>query len=101
MAVIADPFMCDEVRDRKALEDPDAAFADEPGHLLEKFDPLGTTVSSGVNSLTLSGGVFASWGCGSAAIPAGSSGTEHLRGWEARNVQIIYDYNTTFDFREE
>ena len=67
----------------------------------ETFDPLGTTVSSGVNSLTLSGGIFASWGCGSATIPAGSSGTEYLRGWEARNVQIIYDYNTTFDFREE
>ena len=67
----------------------------------ETFDPLGTTVSSGMNSLTLSGGFFASWGCGSAAIPAGSSGTEYLRGWEARNVQIIYDYNTTFDFREE
>ena len=67
----------------------------------EVFDPLGTTVSSGVNSFVLSGGSFVSWGCGSAVIPAGSSGTNYLRGWEARNVQIIYDYNTTFDFREE
>jgi len=80
---------------------PEADGAPAGDSWTETFDPLGTTVSSGVNSLTLSGGVFASWGCGSAAIPAGSSGTEHLRGWEARNVQIIYDYNTTFDFREE
>jgi len=67
----------------------------------EVFDPLGTTVSSGANSFVLSGGSFVSWRYGSAEIPAGSSGTNYLRGWEARNVQIIYDYNTTFDFREE
>ena len=65
------------------------------------FDPLCTTVSSGVNTFVLSGGVFASWGYGSASIPAGSSGTQYSRGWEARNVRIIYDYNTTFEFREE
>ena len=66
------------------------------------FDPLGTTISSGVNSFVLSGGVFASWGYGSATIPADASVTENYsRGWEARNVRIIYDYNTTFDFREE
>jgi len=80
---------------------PEAEGAPAVDSWTETFDPLGTTVSSGVNSLTLSGGSFASWGCGSAAIPGGSSGTEYLRGWEARNVQIIYDYNTTFDFREE
>ena len=66
------------------------------------FDPLGTTISSGVNSLTLSSGVFASWGYGSATIPADESVTDNYsRGWEAQNVRIIFDYNTTFDFREE
>ena len=80
---------------------PEADGAPAGNSWTEVFDPLGTTVSSGVNSFVLSGGSFVSWGCGSASIPAGSSGTNYLRGWEARNVQIIYDYNTTFDFREE
>ena len=79
-----------------------AAAPDEYGDGWTRiFDPLCTTISSGMNSFVLSGGVFASWGYGSASIPAGSSGTKYSRGWQARNVRIIYDYNTTFEFREE
>lgn len=65
------------------------------------FDPLCTTVSSGVNTLVLSGGSFASWGFGSAS---GLGGTDtpsgrYARGWQAGNVRIIYDYESVFNFK--
>lgn len=67
------------------------------------FDPLCTTVSSGANTLVLSSGCFASWGFGSAS---GLGGTDtpsgrYIRGWQAGNVKVIYDYNSTYSFKEE
>ena len=66
------------------------------------FDPLCTTVSSGANTLVLSGGVFASWGYGSASGLGGSDTVpdNYIRGWQARNVNVIYDYASNFSFRE-
>lgn len=66
------------------------------------FDPLCTTVSSGANTLVLSNNVFASWGYGSAS-DIGGPDTEpgnYIRGWQARNIQVIYDYETTFNFKQ-
>jgi hypothetical protein len=66
------------------------------------FDPLCAGVSSGANTLILSGGSFASWGYGSASAlggpdtPTGS----YVRGWQAQNVKIIYDYESFFNFKQ-
>lgn len=65
------------------------------------FDPLCTTVSSGANTLVLSGGRFASWGFGAAS---GLGGTDtplgrYVRGWQAGNVRVIYDYESVFNFK--
>jgi hypothetical protein len=81
---------------------------DEDGNPVEDeyntyvFDPLCTTVSSGINTLVLSSGVFASWGYGSAS---GISGTDtapdsYIRGWQAQNVKVIYDYESNFEFKQ-
>lgn len=67
------------------------------------FDPLCTDISSGANTLVLSGGSFASWGFGSAwgiGGPDTPPGT-YIRGWQARNVRIVYDYDPTFNFKQE
>ena len=66
------------------------------------FDPLCTTVSSGANTFALSGGCFASWGCGSASAIGGpeTAPGRYVRGWQARNVKIIYDYESTFNFKQ-
>ena len=81
---------------------------DEEGEIIEDefntyvFDPLCTTVSSGANTLVLSGGSFVFWGYGSASA-AGGSDTAHgqyVRGWQARNVRVIYDYESTFYFKQ-
>lgn len=81
---------------------------DEEGEIAEDeyntyvFDPLCTTVSSGANTLVLSGGSFASWGYGSASSIGGSDTPpgRHIRGWQARNVKVIYDYESTFNFKQ-
>ena len=66
------------------------------------FDPLCTTVSSGANTLVLSGGSFAAWGYGSASAVGGSDTApgQYIRGWQARNVKVIYDYESTFQFKQ-
>ena len=66
------------------------------------FDPLCTSVSSGSNTLVLSNGVFASWGYGEAS-GVGGPATEpgdYIRGWQARNVSVIYDYDSNFEFKQ-
>ena len=67
------------------------------------FDPLCTTVSSGANALPLSNGVFASWGYGAASGIGGSDTVpgDYIRGWQAQNIKIIYDYETNFNFKQE
>lgn len=82
---------------------------DEEGEIAEDeystyvFDPLRTAVSSGANTLALSGGSFASWGYGSAASVGGSDTTpgQYIRGWQARNAKVVYDYESTFHFKQE
>ena len=66
------------------------------------FDPLCTPVSSGANTLALSGGVFASWGYGTASGIGGpdTAPGDYIRGWQARNVDVIYDYESNFDFKQ-
>ena len=81
---------------------------DEEGGIIEDgfstyvFDPLCTAVSSGANTLVLSGGSFASWGYGSASAVGGSDTApgQYIRGWQARNVTVIYDYESTFNFKQ-
>lgn len=81
---------------------------DEDGNPVEDpynryvFDPLCTTVSSGANTLVLNGGVFASWGYGSASGLGGpeTAPDSCIRGWQARNVKVIYDYETNFYFKQ-
>ena len=82
---------------------------DEDGNPVEDeentyiFDPLCATVSSGANALPLSNGVFASWGYGTASGIGGSDTTpgDYIRGWQAQNIKIIYDYETNFNFKQE
>ena len=66
------------------------------------FDPLCAGVSSGANTLILSGGSFASWGCGSASAFGGpdTPAGRYVRGWQAQNVRIIYDYESFFNFKQ-
>ena len=66
------------------------------------FDPLCTTVSSGANTLVLSSGVFASWRYGSASGLGGPDTVpgSYIRGWQARNVKVIYDYESNFEFKQ-
>ena len=65
------------------------------------FDPLCASVSSGANMLILSSGVFASWGHGTASDIGGSDTApgDYIRGWQAQNVKVIYDYESNFNFR--
>ena len=67
------------------------------------FDPLCTTVSSGANTLVLSSGVFASWGYGSASGLGGpdTAPDSCIRGWQARNVRVVYDYEQNYNFKQE
>ncbi len=82
---------------------------DEEGAIVEDefntyvFDPLCTTVSSGSNTLVLSGGSFAAWGFGSASAVGGSGAApgQYVRGWQARNVSVVYDYESSFNFKQE
>ena len=74
----------------------------EEENTIYPFDPLGTPVSSGANVFPLSGGAFASWGNGSTNI--GSTGDEEqyiVKGWQALNVRVIYDYEPAFNFKQE
>ena len=66
------------------------------------FDSLCTTVSSGANTLVLSSGVFASWGYGTASNIGGPDTMpgNYIRGWQARNVKVIYDYESYFNFKQ-
>ena len=66
------------------------------------FDPLCASVSSGANVLVLSSGCFASWGFSSASGLGGADTPSgyYVRGWQADNVKVIYDYESTFNFRE-
>lgn len=66
------------------------------------FDPLCTTVSSGANTFILSSGVFVSWGYGSASSLGGpdTAPDSYIRGWQARNVRVIYDYEPNFNFKQ-
>ena len=81
---------------------------DEDGNPVEDeyntyvFDPLCTTISSGTNTLVLSDGVFASWGYGSASGVGGpeSAPDNYIRGWQAQNVRVIYDYESNFIFKQ-
>ncbi|MBR3507111.1 MAG: hypothetical protein IKO02_08700 [Lentisphaeria bacterium] len=81
---------------------------DEDGNPVEDpyntyvFDPLCTTVSSGANTLVLSGGVFASWGYGSASGLGGpdTAPDSYMRGWQALNVKVVYDYESNYSFKE-
>ena len=81
---------------------------DEDGNPVEDefntyvFDPLCATVSSGMNTLILSGGVFASWGYGTASGIGGSDTPpgDYIRGWQAQNVKVIYDYESNFNFKQ-
>ncbi|MBR2964415.1 MAG: hypothetical protein IKC53_09450 [Lentisphaeria bacterium] len=81
---------------------------DEDGNPVEDeyntyvFDPLCTTVSSGANTLVLSSGVFASWRYGSASGLGGPDTVpgSYIRGWQARNVKVIYDYESNFEFKQ-
>ena len=65
------------------------------------FDPLCTSVSSGANALALSNGLFASWGYGTASGIGGSDTApgDYIRGWQAQNVKVIYDYESNFNFK--
>jgi len=65
------------------------------------FDPLGTPVSSGANTFALNSGSV-SWENG--AVNIGSTGDEEkttIKGWQARNVQIVFDYESVFNFKQE
>ena len=81
---------------------------DEDGNPVEDeyntyvFDPLCTNVSSGTNTLVLSSGVFASWGYGSASGLGGSDSApdSYIRGWQALNVRVIYDYELNYNFKQ-
>ena len=66
------------------------------------FDPLCTTVSSGANTFVLSSGVFASWGYGTASGIGGpdTAPGNYIRGWQALNVKVIYDYESYFKFKQ-
>ena len=65
------------------------------------FDALGRPVSSGANALALSSGTFASWSRGTADIGSSGSESDHtIRGWQALNVQVVYDYEPAFNFKQ-
>ena len=66
------------------------------------FDSLCTTVSSGANTLVLSSGIFASWGYGTASGIGGpdTAPGSYIRGWQALNVKVIYDYESYFNFKQ-
>lgn len=74
----------------------------EDGHNTFVFDPLCTTVSSGANTFALSGGIFASWGYGSASGLGGpdTAPGSFIRGWQALNVKVIYDYEANYNFKQ-
>ena len=73
----------------------------EPEGYVFLFDAMGKPVSSGANTLALSSGVFASWGYGSANIGnTGSEESRNVRGWQALNVRIVYDYESAFNFKQ-
>jgi len=65
------------------------------------FDPFGMPVSSGENTLVLSGGTFASreYGTVSGLGGADTAPGSYIRGWQARNVKVIYDYESYFNFK--
>lgn len=66
------------------------------------FDPFDMPISSGQNVLVLSNGSFASRGYGTIS---GIGGTDtvpgrYIRGWQAQNVKVIYDYESYFIFKQ-
>lgn len=93
---------------RLSFDADDLRERDKEGHIVENtsetivFDPLCTGVSSGANTLLLSNGCFASRGYGSASAFGGpeTSAGRYVRGWQARNVKVVYDYESTFNFKQ-
>ena len=67
------------------------------------FDPLNMPISSGENTLVLSNGVFASREYGTVSGIGGSDTApgSYIRGWQAQNVKVIYDYESYFNFKQE
>ena len=86
-----------DLRQRDENEEPI-----EDGSFTYVFDPLGAAISSGTTTLALSSGVFASWGYGTASGIGGSDTApgDYIRGWQARNIKVIYDYESTFNFKQ-
>ena len=90
------------------FEAVDLRERDENGNPVEDesniyvFDPLGTAVSSGANTFVLNSGVFVSRGYGMASGLGGSDTApgDYVRGWQARNVKVIYDYESNFNFKQ-
>ena len=66
------------------------------------FDPLCTNISSGSNAVVLNNGVFASWEYGSASGIGGpdTAPGDYIRGWQARNIKVIYDYESNYKFKQ-
>ena len=94
---------------RLCFDAVDLRERDESGGIVESgsgtyvFDPLCANISSGANTLVLSGGSFASWGYGTASALGGQDTPhgQYIRGWQARNVKVIYDYESIFNFKQE
>ena len=85
-----------DLRERDGNGDP---VEDEDNTYL--FDPFGMPVSSGENMFVLSSGIFASGGYGMASGLGGADTAPgcFIRGWQARNVKVIYDYESYFNFK--
>ena len=75
----------------------------EDGNCSCPFDPLDMPISSGENTLVLSNGVFASRQYGTASGIGGTDTApgQYIRGWQAQNVKVIYDYESYFNFKQE
>ena len=85
-----------DLRERDGNGDP---VEDEVNIYL--FDPFGMPVSSGENMLVLSSGIFASGEYGTASGLGGADTAPdcYIRGWQAQNVKVIYDYESYFNFK--
>ena len=88
---------------RLSFNATDLQSGNESSELVYPFDPLCTSVSSGVNVLVLSSGYFASYGYGTASSIGGpnTADGDYLRGWQAQNVKVVYDYESIFNFKQE
>ena len=95
----SDGRLCFEAVDLR--ERNESGGIEETGSETYVFDPLCTNISSGSNTLVLSSGIFASWGYGTASALGGSDTVpgQYIRGWQAQNVKVIYDYESIFNFK--